>query len=287
MTTSQSTFIPRSEEVNSVLSAENVEDANTISAFLASPSYPFDFTDPDDTVYVLIGSAILPTVKATLDHIAKCTDPATLVLAGGIGHSTSLLYQAVSQHPKYCSLSDRVEGLTEAKVFELLLLNFWPDLKDRIENGTLKLLIDDRSANCGANAIETKKELDKHGIQPKRLFIVQDPTMHRRTLATFKKVFEHEKVELLPWSFFPKLSLDSNGTASWDISSQIVGGIENYELWETSRFISLILGEIPRIRDDKNGYGPQGAGYIAHVDIPKDVEKAWTRLNTALQQRTT
>ena len=35
------------------------------------------------------------------------------------------------------------------------------------------------------------------------------------------------------------------------------------------------MGEIPRLTDDENGYGPKGKGYIAHVDIPDNVEKAF------------
>ena len=44
------------------------------------------------------------------------------------------------------------------------------------------------------------------------------------------------------------------------------------------RLLSLALGEIPRLRDDENGYGPRGRGFIAHVDIPEAVEAAWRRL---------
>jgi hypothetical protein len=38
------------------------------------------------------------------------------------------------------------------------------------------------------------------------------------------------------------------------------------------------MGEIPRLRDDKDGYGPQGRGFIAHVDVPGHIEAAWSRL---------
>lgn len=30
-------------------------------------------------------------------------------------------------------------------------------------------------------------------------------------------------------------------------------------------------GEIPRLRDDVNGYGPKGKKFIAHVNIPDKV----------------
>eukprot|EP00775_Hariotina_reticulata_P006491 gene6491-6718_t len=45
-------------------------------------------------------------------------------------------------------------------------------------------------------------------------------------------------------------------------------------VWEVERFISLLLGEIPRLRDAPGGYGPKGSGFIGHVDIPVEVEAA-------------
>ncbi|MEQ9744248.1 hypothetical protein ABRQ05_08045 [Pectobacterium actinidiae] len=33
-----------------------------------------------------------------------------------------------------------------------------------------------------------------------------------------------------------------------------------------------------RLRNYTNGYGPKGAGFIGHVDIPDDVDAAWHRL---------
>lgn len=48
---------------------------------------------------------------------------------------------------------------------------------------------------------------------------------------------------------------------------------EIHGMWESDRYINLLMGEIPRLRDDENGYGPAGKGFIAHVDIPENVEK--------------
>ena len=39
-----------------------------------------------------------------------------------------------------------------------------------------------------------------------------------------------------------------------------------------------LLEVATRLRDDENGYGPSGAGYIGHVDIPPPVEAAFQRL---------
>jgi hypothetical protein len=43
------------------------------------------------------------------------------------------------------------------------------------------------------------------------------------------------------------------------------------------RFLDLILGEIPRLKDDELGYGPKGKGFISSVEIPSDVLKAYNR----------
>ena len=49
-------------------------------------------------------------------------------------------------------------------------------------------------------------------------------------------------------------------------------------MWEIDRYINLLMGEIPRLRDDRDGYGPEGKQYIAHVDIPESVENAFSEL---------
>lgn len=56
-------------------------------------------------------------------------------------------------------------------------------------------------------------------------------------------------------------------------------------MWETERFLSLLMGEIPRLRDEETGYGPNGAGYIAHVDIPPEVEEAFDVLQSKFPDR--
>ena len=44
------------------------------------------------------------------------------------------------------------------------------------------------------------------------------------------------------------------------------------------RYLALILGELPRLADNPQGYGPQGKGFIAHVDIPPYIAQAWQTL---------
>lgn len=49
-------------------------------------------------------------------------------------------------------------------------------------------------------------------------------------------------------------------------------------MWDIDRYISLLMGEIPRLSDDENGYGPKGKNFIAHVDITSEVKNAFDEL---------
>lgn len=49
-------------------------------------------------------------------------------------------------------------------------------------------------------------------------------------------------------------------------------------MWDMNRYITLLMGEIPRLTDSTEGYGPNGKDYISHVDIPIEVKKAFAEL---------
>lgn len=316
--------------------ADRIGDINTISAFLAhSSAVPTSTSDSNtrNMTYALMGSAILHTAKTLFDHLSRIDTPSqsqfqpqsssgtsthpspspglTLIICGGIGHSTILLYDAISSHPRYSSIASRTRGLPESRVLEELLYTFWPGLSSRIRNGEIRLLVEDKSTNCGENAFFCKRELDAHQVYPERIVIVQDPTMARRTLAGFEKAWagsdshgdgdgegaSHAR-EFIVWSTFTPVvqAIDSPGLVWQPIASkgekgQGQGQEEEEEeeaetgLWEQGRFIGLLLGEIPRLRDDKDGYGPNGKGFIAHVDIPEEVEAAWGRLEGVLEKQ--
>ena len=51
-------------------------------------------------------------------------------------------------------------------------------------------------------------------------------------------------------------------------------------MWNMDRYIQLLMGEIPRLADQPDGYGPQGKDFIAHVDIPQEVQEAFHLLTT-------
>lgn len=274
----------RTDIMSNGLSRARSDDINIVSSFIAHTT-----TRPlhtPDTVYVLVGNAILHTVKTTLDHLSSLPDPITLVLCGGIGHSTSLLYDAVSNHQQFNSVGNTVKGLSESRVFEILLERFWPDLHDRLteQRGGSRLLVEDQSTNCGTNAAFTLDLLKHHGIKVERLVVVQDPTMARRTMAGFEKGLEGSSspCEIINWStLVPRIRPAGEGDEwfSWDMEDQVLvyeGGEE--QLWKKRRFLELVLGEIPRFQ----AYGPKGTGSIVKVDIPEEVEQAYRRLKNEL-----
>lgn len=269
------------------LDEADVSCINIVSAFIScqqvsslSACHPVD-------VLVLCGNAILPIPEIVFAALESRPDLAkVLVICGGIGHSTKFLYDAVQRNEKYSVLASQVTGLPESAVFELILRNFYPKLAERIENGELKLIIEDKSSNCGANAIETRRVLEQNDIpMPRSCIIVQDPTMSLRTLAAFEHTYQDVSPPprfLACPTFVPKMYLDERNlyhlTANRNDTS-----FRSQDLWEIQRFLDLIMGEIPRLRDDKDGYGPKGKNFIVHVDVPRDVESAWEHLQRLLK----
>ncbi len=63
-------------------------------------------------------------------------------------------------------------------------------------------------------------------------------------------------------------------------------------LWPVARYPALLLGELPRLQDTPEGYGPRGKDFISHVTFPPEILDAWRQLREdaqlagALQART-
>lgn len=232
-------------------------------------------SSPTDCL-VLCGSAILYCAETVFSTIHSRPDLAkTLVICGGIGHSTQYLYGAIASSAKYSGLFPEIQSLPEARVLNLIFKRYY-DGGTLADSGGCKVIIEDKSTNCGANAIETRKVLEANGLPtPRSFIIVQDPTMSIRTLAAFKKTYEDAsplpEFTTCP-TFVPKVRLIDERL------EYAISGVDTAGLWEMDRFCDLVVGEIPRLRDDAQGYGPRGRGFIDHVDMPGEVEEAWKRL---------
>lgn len=114
--------------------------------------------------------------------------------------------------------------------------------------------------------------------------------MALRTIASFRKAYAADAdtadcpVLLQPPQFLccPTFVPQLKRTGAGDGWVYDVPGAAGSGLWSIPRFLGLLMGEIPRLRDDERGYGPAGKGFIAHVDIPADVEDAWRQLDASL-----
>lgn len=172
-----------------------------------------------------------------------------LLFCGGIGHSTEIL--RARMEGEACYGSCRKEG-SEAELFAEIAMHKYGVPEQWI-------LLDTKSSNCGENAENARSLLEDAGIAGGRVILMQDPLLQRRSLMGLKKVMPDTAKILSFAPFLPRLK--ENGEVS-DGRDKV-------------RFLELLLGEIRRLRDDEQGYGPRGAGFIGHVDIPEEVEKAW------------
>ena len=240
------------------LSDETRHAANLLGRWLAQQETVVPPVLAENEVIVLAGNAAIPTVDAACQLAAS--SEATLVITGGIGHSTTFLYAAIARHSRYYRLP--TTGLAEAAILADIAHQFWQIPRERI-------LCETASGNCGENARFTRTLLETQGIAQPRGVLVQDPTMQRRTMATFARVWRDiggaENRGSWP-GFVPVLEQGKDGAV-------FAGNLEG--LWAVDRYLSLIIGELPRLRDDASGYGPQGRDFIEHVAIPSDVEAAW------------
>lgn len=271
--------------------SEVVSDINLLSHFLSDLS-----TDPSTPSYktdtiVVCASSVLHGAETIFHRLADASLVAkTLVLCGGVGHSTQLIWDAVARHPEYSVLTDEVQGKPEARVLEMILNRFF-DISGITARGC-RVLIEDRSTNCGANAAETRRVLEAADgllLVPKEIMIVQDPTMSLRTRASFEKVYEDvsDPPKLISFPVFvpmveisrelrctqPNVAQDTRSLVTFQTPE-----VPSEQLWNMTRFVELIVGEIPRLRDDESGYGPRGRNFIAHVDVPQQVDQAWQRV---------
>lgn len=242
------------------LDQQAVQDLNQIAAWLALNEMP----DGDVAVdmAILAGHAVLPNIEGAV-ALAKRLD-LPLLISGGIGHATAALAQAMAQHPRYRDLDTR--GQSEAQMLAQIAQRYGGVAQD-------KLLLEEASRNSGENAAFSQRLLDGRQLRPRRVLLIQDPLLQRRADATFRWQWRDraDAPRFINWPVFtPRVTLEA-GRAH-------ISGAPPQGLWPLARFVQLLMGEVQRLRDDENGYGPRGAGFFGHVDLPQAVEAAWQRL---------
>ena len=246
-------------------------DLNAIAAWLALDDFAGTGPPPDLLrnleVIVLFGTQVIPTLTAACALMQR-SPRAQLLISGGIGHSTSPLFENL-RSSTYGSLVHQnliLSTMPEAEMIAVVATTIFQIPVSRI-------LIEPRATNCGENArfgLEILKAAQRHGP----VLLLQDPTMQRRSVLTWAREAEIACVEIPALShaaFVPRVEAGADGVLRL-ASDQAAG------TWTIQRFIALLLGEIERLNDDEFGYGPKGKNFLPHVDIPAPVFESYLRL---------
>ncbi|MFS2224626.1 YdcF family protein [Pantoea sp. B65] len=238
---------------------------NSLARWLAPDDVTAQRATLDADLLVLAGHAVLPNIEGAFSLAQQHQLP--VVISGGIGHSTQFLAQAMATHSRYRHLN--TAGQSEAAMLRAIALAHF-DIPPQM------IFTEEASTNCGQNAAFTCQLLAEKPLPAQRIVLVQDPLMQRRTFATFSHQWQRASLTatFLNWPVFvPQLEL-TEGSAQFS-------GAPGEGIWSLDRFLSLLLGEIPRLRDDPQGYGPQGKNFIAHVDVPAEIEAAFQQLKAS------
>lgn len=202
-------------------------------------------------VMVLFGGSILAggdlLAQAMRRGIAE-----KYVIVGGEGHTTQSLRDKVhALYPDFIT-----DGLPEAKVFAGYLARRYSLAPDLLECA---------STNCGNNITNLLALLKEQNVHFNTIILSQDASMQRRMDAGMRK--HSPETTIINFATYAAEVVARDGALSF--SENIPG------MWDPDRYLSLLLGEIPRLTDGPDGYGPSGKNFIAHVDIPADVREAF------------
>ena len=127
-----------------------------------------------------------------------------------------------------------------------------------------------RSSNCGNNITNLIALLEEKNITWKSIILCQDATMQHRMEAGLHK-YASEKLIINYASYQAKVCYQE---------AELQYQIQIHGMWKIDRYINLLMGEIPRLTDNAEGYGPNGKKFICHVDIPENVREAFELLKT-------
>ena len=241
-----------SEAINELGQFCGMRDVNCLDRVSLSEKYGICRAD----VFVLFGGSILAggdvLAQAIKDQIAK-----VYVIVGGAGHTTETLRQII--HKEYPGIE--TDGLPEAEIFQRYLKEVYSCEADYLET---------KSTNCGNNITYLLDLLKENNIKYSSIVLCQDATMQRRMDAGLRK-YAPDNLNIINYaSYRASVTCGNNDNP---VYSEFIHG-----MWSMERYVNLLMGEIPRLKDDENGYGPKGKSFIEHVDIPETVYAAFQML---------
>lgn len=222
-------------------------------------------------VMVLFGGSILEggdvLASGIKNFVAK-----KYIIVGGAGHTTDTLRQVV--HLEYPDIE--TTDLSEAEIFQKYIKHVYGCMADYLET---------KSTNCGNNITYLLDLLKENNISFKSIILSQDASMQRRMSAGLKK-YVKEDVTIINYATYCAKVLNQDEDLVFEDNIHGMWSINIHGMWSINRYVNLLMGEIPRLSDDANGYGPNGKNYIAHVDIPENVMIAFEELKLVFGSET-
>lgn len=246
--------------------SELASDVNAIARFLAKQDVAAaDWRSAGIDLAILAGNETLHSVQTAAELVAGGFR-GELLISGGIGHATPRLEAAIRNHPRFRDVE--TANRSEAEMMASILTRHL-GVPDR------QLLVEARSSNAGENALFSWRRLTEARLVPTKVMLIQDPLMQRRLQATFQKSWAPftDAVFLSCAPFVPSVEFVDG--------AMIVHTPDGTEAWPPDRFVSMLLGEMLRLRDDERGYGPNGKNFIVSVRIPPEIEQANSRVTAA------
>ena len=212
-------------------------------------------------VMALFGGSILAGAEvlagAMREGVAK-----KYVIVGGAGHTTQSLRNEIHRREP----SIETAGRPEAEILAAYLARRYGLRPDALEC---------ESTNCGNNITNLLALLEQEGIEMQSIILCQDATMQRRMEAGLRKY--RPDARIVSFASYRATVRASDGGLEY--SEEIDG------MWDVERYMTLLMGEIPRLTDDEGGYGPRGKDFIAHVDVPQQVREAFEQLRREFSDR--
>ena len=201
-------------------------------------------------VCALFGGSIIAGVDVLADAITHQVAK-HYVIVGGYGHTTEKLFAQVARlYPEVTPVE------SEAELFSQVL---------QLKYGLSLDALETKSTNCGNNISNLLALVADHGWPCKSVLLMQDATMQLRMHKTLNQAA-------------PDIQVVDYATYQVKVSEDLQFITTPEGMWSLHHYLTLLCGELPRLRDDAQGYGPKGKGYLAHVDIPEQVAQAWQAL---------
>ena len=220
-------------------------------------------------LFVLFGGGVTASVE-TLATAMRAGVARRYAIVGGRGHATYGLEEAMRAEmvgwPQDEAARIDPTRASEAEMLAALLAH---------RHGLSADLLETRSTNCGNNITYLLDLLDGDATPPASVILSQDAAMQRRMVATWQRQVEgrprYADVRVVSWAAYRTRLEWRDGRLAYEKAPE--------GMWDTDRYLSLLMGDVSRLTDDEHGYGPNGAGFVAHVDVPNEVTQAWHELS--------